>query len=54
MRWLVFVALALLPSACGVAAFPCRVSGAAIDMLPVVGHPVATPFNACADAIDPG
>ncbi|MGH7090222.1 MAG: DUF6726 family protein [Stellaceae bacterium] len=54
MRYLAVVVLALLPSACGVAAFPCRVSGAAVDMVPLVGHPVATPFDACASAIDPG
>lgn len=37
---------------CGVAALPCRVTAAAV--VPAVGHPVASPVNACADAIDPG
>jgi len=46
--------LCLFLSGCGVAAFPCRVAGAAVDMVPLVGHPTATPFDACADAIDPG
>jgi hypothetical protein len=39
---------------CGVAAFPCRVGGAAVAMVPLVGHPAAAPFDACAGAIDPG
>lgn len=45
----------LLPalSACGVVAAPCRVSSALIDMVPVVGHPLATPTDTCADVIDP-
>jgi hypothetical protein len=46
--------LCALLSGCGVAAFPCRVGGAAVDMVPLVGHPAATPFDACAGAIDPG
>jgi len=52
------VAIASLPalvalSACGVVAAPCRVSSALIDMVPVVGHPLATPTDTCADVIDP-
>jgi hypothetical protein len=43
----------LLMSGCGVAAAPCRVSSAVLDMVPIVGHAAATPTNACADAIDP-
>jgi hypothetical protein len=54
MRYLILVLIALLPSGCGVAAFPCRVSGAAVDMVPLVGHPAATPLDACAGVIDPG
>lgn len=38
---------------CGVAAAPCRVGSAVIDMVPVVGHAAATPTDACATAIDP-
>jgi hypothetical protein len=38
---------------CGVAAAPCRVGSAAIDMVPLVGHVAATPTDACADVIDP-
>jgi hypothetical protein len=44
--------LAVAVSGCGVAALPCRVTSAAIKVVPVVGHPVAAPFDACADAID--
>lgn len=38
---------------CGVVAAPCRVASAGIKMVPVIGHPVATPTDACADVIDP-
>jgi hypothetical protein len=50
-----FVALALLLglNGCGLAAAPCRVASAAIKIVPVVGHPAATPTDACANAIDP-
>jgi hypothetical protein len=51
------LAIGLLVSSlagCGVAAFPCRVGGAAVAMVPLVGHPAAAPFSACAGAIDPG
>jgi hypothetical protein len=37
---------------CGLLAAPCRVTSAALDIVPVVGHAAATPTNACADAID--
>ena len=40
-------------SACGLAAAPCRVGSAALKIVPVVGHPAATPTDACAEAIDP-
>ncbi|WP_310591217.1 DUF6726 family protein [Paraburkholderia sp. DHOC27] len=44
---------ALLPlSGCGVAALPCRLTAATLDIVPMVGHAAATPFNACAAAID--
>jgi hypothetical protein len=50
-------ALALLMTmslaGCGLAAAPCRVTSAALDIVPVVGHAAATPTNACASAIDP-
>lgn len=48
----VLLALAGL-SGCGVAAAPCRVGSAVLDMIPVVGHAAAAPTDACAAAIDP-
>jgi hypothetical protein len=50
-----YVVLALLLglSGCGLAAAPCRIASAAIKIVPVVGHPAATPTDACANAIDP-
>ena len=47
-------ALALFALAgCGLAAAPCRIGSAVLDIIPVVGHTAATPTNACASAIDP-
>jgi hypothetical protein len=48
-------AVLLLPAlgGCGVAAAPCRLASALLDMVPVVGHAAATPTNGCAAAIDP-
>ena len=48
-------ALLLLPllGGCGLAAAPCRITSAVIDIVPVVGHTAATPTDACANAIDP-
>ncbi|HTD05237.1 DUF6726 family protein [Undibacterium sp.] len=45
-------ALPLL-TGCGVMAAPCRVTSAAIKMVPVVGHVAALPTDACAAIIDP-
>ena len=49
------VTLLLLPllGGCGLAAAPCRITSAVIDIVPVVGHTAATPTDACANAIDP-
>jgi hypothetical protein len=47
----------LLPvalSGCGVAAAPCRVATAGIDIVPLVGHPLGAPTRYCANTIDPG
>ncbi|MDR5734372.1 hypothetical protein QCE47_18870 [Caballeronia sp. LZ025] len=38
--------------ACAVAALPCRLTSATLKIVPVVGHAAATPFDACAAAID--
>jgi hypothetical protein len=47
------LAMAMALSGCGLVAAPCRVASAAIKIVPVVGHPAATPTDACASAIDP-
>jgi hypothetical protein len=46
--------LPLVLSASGLVAAPCRVATTGIDIVPVVGHPVATPTRVCANTIDPG
>jgi hypothetical protein len=40
-------------SGCGLAAAPCRVTSAALKIIPMVGHPAAASFDACAEEIDP-
>ena len=50
---LIVPVLAALLTGCGVVAAPCRVTSAALDMVPLVGHAAAAPTDACADAIDP-
>jgi hypothetical protein len=45
--------LCLALPGCGVVAAPCRVASAVIKIVPLVGHPAATPTDACAEAIDP-
>nr|WP_322032264.1 DUF6726 family protein [Paraburkholderia sp. J76] len=44
--------LALPLESCAVAAFPCRVASATLKIVPLVGHPAAVPFDACAAAVD--
>jgi hypothetical protein len=39
-------------SSCAVVALPCRLASATLKVIPVVGHPAAAPFDACASAID--
>lgn len=53
IKWFAVGLLCLSMTGCGVAAAPCRVVSAGLDMIPLVGHAVATPTDACADAIDP-
>ncbi|WP_277185545.1 DUF6726 family protein [Caballeronia sp. BR00000012568055] len=45
--------LAVSLSGCGLAAAPCRVASAGLEIVPVVGHVAAAPTDACADVIDP-
>ncbi|WP_311734565.1 DUF6726 family protein [Paraburkholderia fungorum] len=51
-RLLVLLPLIAGLAGCGVVAAPCRITSAGLDMIPVVGHALATPTNACASAID--
>jgi hypothetical protein len=44
--------LALPLEGCAVGAFPCRIASATLKIVPLVGHPAAVPFDACAAAID--
>ncbi|WP_428533849.1 DUF6726 family protein [Rhodopila sp.] len=39
-------------SGCGVVAFPFRVTGDAVQAVPVVGKPLGKPIHAVGDAID--
>jgi hypothetical protein len=51
---LIAVAAILAPlSGCGLAAAPCRVTSAALKIIPFVGHQAAITTDACATAIDP-
>lgn len=49
---LLALALAAPLSGCGVAAFPIRVTSAAVKTVPVAGHAAAAPLDAAADMID--
>ena len=49
---LLALALAASLSGCGVAAFPIRVTSAAVKIVPVAGHVAAAPLDAAADIID--
>ncbi len=53
MRPGLFLIVMLGLAGCGVAAAPCRVGSAALDMVPLVGHVAAAPTDACAGVIDP-
>ena len=53
MNRLATLIVLLLLSGCGLAAAPCRVGSAALDIVPVIGHVAAAPTDACAGAIDP-
>ncbi len=51
IRAILLVSLLIL-SGCGLAAAPCRVTSAALKIVPVIGHVAAAPTDACADIID--
>ncbi len=42
----------LLLSGCGVAAAPCRVASAGLEMIPLIGGLAAAPTDGCAAVID--
>jgi hypothetical protein len=49
-----FILLSLLfLSGCGAVAAPCRVTSAALKIVPVIGHVAAAPTDGCAAVIDP-
>jgi hypothetical protein len=53
LRLAALLLVCVMPSGCGVLAAPCRVTSAALKIVPLVGHAAATPTDACAEAIDP-
>jgi len=53
LRLIAVLGLGALLAGCGVAAAPCRVGSAVLDMVPLVGHVAAAPTDACATVIDP-
>lgn len=52
LRPVVMVLLCLALAGCGAVAFPFRVTADALRVVPVVGDPVAAPFDAVGNAID--
>jgi hypothetical protein len=52
LRPLLLVLLCSATAGCGVLAAPCRVTSAALKMVPLVGHVAAVPTDACAAVID--
>ena len=52
MRCFLLMTLLAL-SGCSVLAAPCRITSAAVGIVPVVGHAAAAPTNACGNVIDP-
>lgn len=48
-----YLSVAVGLAGCGVMAAPCRVTSAALKMVPVVGHVAAAPTDVCAAVIDP-
>jgi len=53
VRLFAILGLGFVLGGCGVAAAPCRIGSAVLDMVPLVGHVAAAPTDACASAIDP-
>lgn len=53
VRTFFILALCSATGGCGVLAAPCRVTSAALKMVPLVGHVAALPTDGCAAVIDP-
>ncbi|MEE8394155.1 MAG: DUF6726 family protein [Rhodospirillales bacterium] len=47
-----FVMIAAFISGCAVVAAPCRITGAVVQIIPVIGDPIGEALEACGDAID--
>lgn len=52
MRLALCLLVVALLSGCGVVAFPFRVTGDAVEAVPVVGKPIGKPIHGVGDAID--
>lgn len=52
MRFILCAMLLASLTGCGVVAFPFRVTGDAVEAVPVVGKPVGAPIHGVGDAID--
>ena len=52
MRLVLCAVIVALLGGCGVVAFPFRVTGDAVEAVPVVGKPIGKPIHAVGDAID--
>lgn len=50
LTWCLIILTTL--NSCGVVAFPFRVTGDAVEAVPVVGKPVGEPIHSVGDAID--
>ena len=52
MRWILCLVAVAFLGGCGVVAFPFRVTGDAVQAVPVVGKPIGKPIHAVGYAID--
>ncbi len=52
VRTALFLLILLTLEGCGVVAFPFRVTGDAVEAVPVVGKPIGAPIHGVGDAID--
>ena len=49
---LCLLAMVVILSGCAVAAAPCRITGAVVKVVPVVGDAAGVAFDVCGDLID--